>query len=387
MSYRQTSSLLNVNTNNANYQTYHDEMSSIEIHKQSISKSKTKSADASLSNFQSILHHPVVSTASPLQPYQRRNSSQRHKQHNSCKICVGRLLKQCEPGMKWLLRTYYVLLCNSVIICTLLIVSRIFSDGTTASNNLFHSNIFTSDSPPLLLIANIVMMISYSLESFLALRICLAIGCSCFALWGLTSHPMLLDSTMFNTVMMLLNVRHAVILSYAFRHVEFEPNWEQIYVQVFEGFLNRVDFNKLVEISYKRKMKKGEIFKKKDDEVTSLCCLVSGRIKVVRHVDIEPESASPIRPMHSGQRLRKVKSAQPMDDDDNVDRRYGMSSEFDPDLAYFLTDPHFVNLVHKNQFIEAPQWVHAHLKPRARDRFTVSFVAVDDCEYIKWPKE
>merc|ERR1712212_1355130 len=56
------------------------------------------------------------------------------------------------------------------------------------------------------------------------------------------------------------------------------------------------------------------------------------------------------------------------------------------DIEQFVRNPCFVNLCHKNQFIEAPQWVAANLKPDD-ERFTVSFLAVDDCEYIKWPKE
>lgn len=92
---------------------------------------------------------------------------------------------------------------------------------------------------------------------------------------------------MFNTVMLLLNLRHAVILSYHHRHIDFEEAWEQIYTNVFEGYLNRDDFSKLVEISYIRKAKKGEIFKTKGDEITSLCCLVKGRISVVREAEME----------------------------------------------------------------------------------------------------
>ena len=29
----------------------------------------------------------------------------------------------------------------------------------------------------------------------------------------------------------------------------------------------------------------------------------------------------------------------------------------------------------------------ANLTPSKEDRFTVSFIAIDDCTYIKWPKE
>lgn len=87
---------------------------------------------------------------------------------------------------------------------------------------------------------------------------------------------------MFNLVMCLLNIRHAVLLLYHKRYVEFDEEWEQIYCQIFEAYMNRTDFQQLVSISFKRQMKADVVFKKKGDEVTSLCCLVSGRIAVVR---------------------------------------------------------------------------------------------------------
>ena len=111
--------------------------------------------------------------------------------------------------------------------------------------------------------------------------------------------------------------------------------------------------------------------------------MVSGRISVVREVEFEVE------PSLKSRRLRKVKSVPGRE----MHRMKGlkehslvMNAENDSDIGYFLQNPHFVNLVHKNQFIEAPQWLAANMKPDG-DRFTVSFVAVDDCEYIKWPRE
>jgi len=81
-----------------------------------------------------------------------------------------------------------------------------------------------------------------------------------------------------------------------------------------------------------------------------------------------------VRDMHSAHRMKGLREEFNMDDSN------------DSDIGYFLRNPHFVNLCHKNQFVEAPQWLAANLKPDG-DRFTVSFVAVDDCEYIKWPRE
>ena len=63
-----------------------------------------------------------------------------------------------------------------------------------------------------------------------------------------------------------------------------------------------------------------------------------------------------------------------------------VENDTDSDIERFLRNPHFVNLCHKNNFVEAPQWVAANLRPDG-DRFTVSFVTVDDVEFIKWPRE
>ena len=329
-----------------------------------------------------------------------------------CDKCLGKLFffldeKGCIKNTQ-ILYAAVLLIAGAVAIC--LVLSRIFN------NKIFNSNIFKSNSAPLLLAANIVMMISYGIEDFLALRICLSCGCLLFALWGLFNNPLLLDTTMFNTVMFLLNVRHAMKLWYKQRYIAFEPQYEKIYQNVFKGYLNRVDFQKLAKESYIRSAKKDEIFKRKDDEVTSLCCLVKGKISVVREVEFEPVSM-----IRKNQKLTKVKSFNNSHlkykytydySDDNIRRghhgggggggRSGstqsnktnktsmmhslIDDKDDSDIEHFLRNPHFVNLCHKNQFIEAPQWVHANLKPDG-DRFTVSFVAVEECEYIKWPKE
>merc|ERR1719474_918288 len=302
----------------------------------------------------------------------------------TCAVCIGRLLVKLEQYQisSKLKKLYTVLLINAVIVCFLLILSR------ALDNEVFGSSFFRSDSPPLLLAANVIMMCSYSIENFLMLRVCLSIGCSCFALWGLTNDPMLLDTTMFNSVMLLLNLRHAVILSYRHRHIDFEDAWEQIYVNVFQGYLNRDDFSKLVEISYIRRTKKGEIFKTKGDEITSLCCLVKGRISVVREAELELDPGYEHAITHRLHKVASIPVVQSMIDAGRKKEFLEMvvEDDTDSDIERFLRNPHFVNLCHKNTFIEAPQWVAANLRPDG-DRFTVSFVTVDDVEFIKWPRE
>ena len=84
--------------------------------------------------------------------------------------CVGRLLQKLRPYMSYVQKFYTVLLFNSVIITILLIISRSMKHG------LFGISLLKSDSPPLLIAANVTMMISYSIQSYFILRICLSCG-------------------------------------------------------------------------------------------------------------------------------------------------------------------------------------------------------------------
>ena len=84
--------------------------------------------------------------------------------------CVGRLLQKLRPYMTYVQKLYTVLLFNSIIITILLIISR------STENGLFGIKLLQSDSPPLLIAANVTMMISYSIQSYFILRICLSCG-------------------------------------------------------------------------------------------------------------------------------------------------------------------------------------------------------------------
>ena len=84
---------------------------------------------------------------------------------------AGRLLNKLKPHMGFVTKCYNVLLFNAVIISLILIISRF-----ATKNGLFGLSLFNSDSPPLLIAANITMMTSFSIQSYLTLRICLSCG-------------------------------------------------------------------------------------------------------------------------------------------------------------------------------------------------------------------
>jgi len=76
---------------------------------------------------------------------------------------LGELLEGMEPYLGKVQILWHVLFANALIVSCLLILSR------ACDNKIFHSDIFVSNSDWLLILANITIMISYSLKSFLGL--------------------------------------------------------------------------------------------------------------------------------------------------------------------------------------------------------------------------
>lgn len=136
---------------------------------------------------------------------------------------------------------------------------------------------------------------------------------------------------MFNIVMALLNIRHAVVLVYKKRYIEFTEEMEQIYRTLFAQYMTRVQFKELSDISLIRSEKARVTMKKEGDLVTSLCILVKGQVEVRR-----------------GGRL--------------------------------------LNVLSKNEILEAPEWVKTNLNPEGT-RFTLSFVTATDVVYVKFTRE
>jgi len=181
-------------------------------------------------------------------------------------------------------------------------------------------------------IADTMLVLSYSCRSFLQLRLCLTLACICFVVYALTSPiGIMMDMLMFNFVMALLNLSHAVTLIYEKRHIDFDANYEQIYINLFASYMARTDFQKLVTHAVVREEKHGVVMKQEGDLVTSLCILVKGNIVVKR--------------------------------DSKVINRLGV-----------------------NEILEAPEWVRSNLNPETT-RFKLSFVSEGNVTYVKWSRE
>lgn len=215
------------------------------------------------------------------------------------------------------------------LICVTLLVAK-------ACNNQFFLSWYDGFAPLAnwnMQAANVILVISYALRDFLALRLSIFLGCLCFVLYGATSSVgMMLDMMSFNILLALLNLHHALQLMWEKRYVKFSPELEQVYCNLFRPYMPRSDFARLSAIALPRTEKRGVVIKERGDLVTSLCILVSGRVEVLNG---------------SGEK---------------------------------------VNEYHSNDFLEAPEWVKWDLDPDSA-RFWVSFKTQVDCSYLKWPRE
>ena len=77
------------------------------------------------------------------------------------------------------------------------------------------------------------------------------VACFCFVVYAITSPiGVMLDLLFWNVVMGLLNARHAVALLYERRHIDFPPELNQSYLQVFGEFMRRTDFAHLAKVLF-----------------------------------------------------------------------------------------------------------------------------------------
>jgi len=181
-------------------------------------------------------------------------------------------------------------------------------------------------------IADSLLVLSYAMTDFLQLRICLSVACLCFVVYAITSPiGIMADMGVFNFAMALLNIRHAVVLVYKKRYIEFADEMEQIYIALFARYMTRVQFKELANIAFIRSDQAKVTMKEEGDLVTSLCIIVKGQVEV---------------------------------------RRKGK----------------LMNILYKNEILEAPEWVRTNLNPEGT-RFTLSFVTATNVVYVKFTRE
>jgi len=262
-----------------------------------------------------------------------------HSQLNDVTISVGccQRIFYCLSGCmlnnpKLLLRIKYVfwiILANGLIACLFILVMKLYDPVIFWRWSNGYLSVLGNWN---LQIADCLLVLTYALTDFLQLRICLSIACISFVIYSIRAPVgVMADMGMFNIVMALLNIRHAVVLVYKKRYIEFAEEMEQIYTTLFSQYMTRVQFKELSDISLIRSEKARVAMKKEGDLVTSLCILVKGQVEVRR-----------------GGRL--------------------------------------LNVLCKNEILEAPEWVKTNLNPEGT-RFTLSFVTATDVIYVKFTRE
>ena len=121
-----------------------------------------------------------------------------------------------------------------------------------ASNWLYH-------------LANIFLLLSYLSPHLLVLRILLAAGCLCFALWGVFVLAISVDTTVYNGFFFLINTAHALYLAYQMQPVVLDSELERVWRALFDGTdglsMSRRDWKRLTAKDvYVRGMEAGERF-------------------------------------------------------------------------------------------------------------------------------
>ena len=114
-------------------------------------------------------------------------------------------------------------------------------------------------------LANIFLLISYLSPNLLALRLLLAAGCLCFALWGALVLAISIDTTVYNAFFCLINLAQAGWLVYGMRPVRLGEELEAVWRALFDGkdglVMSRRDWKTLTDKEvYVRDMEADERF-------------------------------------------------------------------------------------------------------------------------------
>ena len=113
-------------------------------------------------------------------------------------------------------------------------------------------------------LANAFLLISYLTPNLLLLRILLAAGCLCFALWGLLVLAVSIDTVVWNAFFCLVNLTHAAILLARLRPLPLPPHLEAVYRHFFsqQGLtMSRSDFHVLThKNTYVKALEAGDTF-------------------------------------------------------------------------------------------------------------------------------
>lgn len=189
----------------------------------------------------------------------------------SCMLAILERYKSCFFTM------YVVILTNCLALGVLFLFCKV---KNWQPPTIFHK--FMPFNDWYFQLANIFLILSYTVRDLLHLRICLFFGCSFFALFGTFGLPgFAVDCILWNCIMSLINAYYIVELAWKWRHIPFTTPFEQVYLKVFKPIgMTRHDFNILQSFGVLRTERKGVPMHHIGDDITSLCILVSGKVQL-----------------------------------------------------------------------------------------------------------
>jgi hypothetical protein len=185
-------------------------------------------------------------------------------------------------------------------------------------------------------IAQFVGLSSIAMKNILILRILSITSSVFYILWSVMFFDNIsIDFFVYTAIYITINLKQIMKLLYEKRIIYFDQYREQIYINIFEGILNRSEFQKLIKISFIRELPKDSYYCRTNDKCTSLSILIKGELKKFKNKD------------NSSSRI--------------LENEFIDSSEF---------------LLNRSQN-----------KNKRGKRFNSNLVAVEKCLYLTWPRE
>tara|TARA_B100000378_G_C18029430_1_gene407019 strand:+ start:33 stop:1085 length:1053 start_codon:yes stop_codon:yes gene_type:complete len=113
---------------------------------------------------------------------------------------------------------------------------------------------------------------------FMRVVLSLSFGLGIFS-FGISPKPLDFCFVLWYFLIFLINIKHVLLLCYEKRHITFSKNFEKIYKNIFSSLMTRVQYNKLIEKSLVREIKKERYYAKFGDTCNNLTILISGKMK------------------------------------------------------------------------------------------------------------
>lgn len=238
-----------------------------------------------------------------------------------------------------------------MVIGLFLLITFWISDGT--NYNVFPFEINRANNA-WYQIGQVLFLGSYWTTNILLLRLLIILGYFFFIIWSISvgGKPSM-DFYLFTYIYVLINIKKILELLYKKRPIIFDELKEQIYLNTFEGFMERDDFKELAKTSLIRELPKGGFYCKIKDRCNNLSILIKGRIRVFKNSE-------------------------------NIKCSFINENDFIDSAEWLLK--YQTNKVKQNSSKIQSKLKLPPRKPKGR-RFNYYMKADDECIYLTWPRE